>query len=40
VVILEKAREENDQIEFLAGWPKLKLAKTIVAHNIVVPAKD
>lgn len=36
VTILEDAQKEDDKIEFLAGWPKLKLAKTIVAHGVEV----
>lgn len=40
VDILEKAQKKNDKIEFLPSWPKLKLAKTIVAHDIVVDLED
>jgi hypothetical protein len=40
VDILEKAQKKDSAIEFLANWPKLKLAKTIVAHGISVKLED
>lgn len=35
VQILEDGEEEDDSVEFLKSWPKMKLAKAIVAYDLV-----
>lgn len=32
--LLSDAKEDNDDIEYLESWPKLKLAKAIVGYEI------
>lgn len=33
--ILEAAQEEDDSIEFLKSWPKMKLAKACIAYELI-----
>lgn len=39
VEILEDAQDDNEEIEFLKSWPKLKLAQTIVHHDVAPEAE-